>query len=233
MSLRPSKREDSTYFYYISDGTPSSNPIPIDHRASFALGLPSRALVPKSDDMTFQPTQRPKLTSYPSESAGACRDQQPKLVSRTSESTSAYSDSMAAQSGSSSSSLRRMPAEHHPRKGQIEEDDDDGSIIVVKVPMQNITSANPSNVDLSKLSTGQLIKTVSKALSVDNLRGERDTYGQGYVQEKRCSTGTELKGLMEVMRLESLLLLLKKYLNLYHDFDESSGGKVSHSSPPP
>lgn len=224
MSLRPSKRDDPNYVYHINDSTPSSKSLPIDRRVSFAFDLPPRALVPKSNDMTFPPTPRPKGTSYPSRRAGVCRDQYPKLVSRPSGSASADSDSMAAQSGSFIPSPRMMPAEHERRKGQSEEDDDDESIIVIKVPRQTITSPSPSNVNSSKLSTGHQLKTANKALSVDNLRGERDTYGQAYIQEKRCSSGTELKGLMEVMRLESLLLLLKKYLNLYHDFDESSGG---------
>lgn len=231
MSLRPSKRDDHNYVYYISDGASSPRGLPVDRRASLAFELPSRALAPKRNDMTILPSERPKVTSYPSGSAGVCRDQHPKPVSRPSGSATAYGGSVAAQSGSPKSNTRQMQAERLPRKGQSEEEEDDGSIIIVKLPRPQNTSANSRNVDLSKLSTGQLVKTVSKALSVDNLHGERDTYGQGYVQEKRCSSGTELKGLMEVMRLESLLLLLKKYLNLYHDFNESSGGILPHFSP--
>lgn len=166
--------------------------------------------------MTFVSTQRPKLTSHLSGSSSNFRNQRPKLVSRPSGSASTYNGSMRARYGSSNPS---------PRMDQNGEEDDDGSVIIVKVPKHNILSASSSEVDLSTLPTGQLVKKVSKALSVDNLRGERNIYEQGYVQQKRCSTGTELKGLMEVMSLESLLLLLKKYLNLYHDFDESSGGE--------
>jgi len=175
--------------------------------------------------MTFVPTQHPKLTSYPSGSASVHRDQRPKLASHPSRSASTHNDCVRAQHGSSKPSPKMMLAEPHPRRVQSRDDDDDGSTSPVKVPKQSTKSPNASDVDLSKLPTAQLVTKVSKALSVDDLRDEHGRRGQEYFQEKRCSSGTDLKGLMKVMRLERLLLLLKKYLNLYQDFDDSSGGK--------
>lgn len=132
------------------------------------------------------------------------------------------SDSMTGQYGTFDKCPRTKLPGHYIRAGQSEDDEEDGSMVLVKVPLKNVMPASSSTADLSKLSTGQLVKTVSKALSIDDVRREP---GEQCALDHRCSSGTDVYGLITAMRLESLLILLKRALNLYQDFDDSSGGE--------
>lgn len=110
-------------------------------------------------------------------------------------------------------------------RAENSEDDDgevEGSIVLVRVI--NAAADSDTRAEVTTLpATGQLVRTVSRALSADDARASEDVDRR---DGRRCYSGTALGGLTEAMKLESQLLLLKRELHLYQAFDEASGGEL-------
>lgn len=202
MSLKTPRHNDAHESYYATKRpSPSPNPMFVGRAVTSSMALPTRALIRPKRSMSCRSEQRPRLVSHPSGSGSSHR-----------------SGSTTRQYGGSVRESPIMKRDQSRHMTQIEvEDDEDGSMVLVRVPRKNIMPVQPINARRQDSPMVQLVTSVNKALSVDDLRRE-------YIKDRRQVSGTKLTGLTLAMKLESQLLLLKRKLCLHRAFDESSGG---------